>query len=251
MSETWGETFRKFEEDLRRIDQRLASLEQHGRQPRLVTKADVKTHKKTRKRTEGAATTVPANHEDGCTAKRVQDGPRSSISFGVKAEPPALPCRGDVSFGNSAAVPKSSLSLLEMRTPTVAGGLLLAGTASTATRTTFHQPPLRFYSTEDANSKRTSTQDALYHSSFWWNQLPAPSWRRVTQTNSKQTLVFDPGGSKSRLRAYPFLGTRRALLCGEFHVRVLLEEAAAFFGGSMIRESSCRSETGKSLTPYV
>ena len=27
--------------------------------------------------------------------------------------------------------------------------------------------------------------------------------------------MFDPGGSKGRLRACPFLGTWRALLCGE------------------------------------
>ena len=44
----------------------------------------------------------------------------------------------------------------------------------------------------------------------------------------RQTLVFDPGGSKGRLRACPFLGTWRALLCEEVHVRAPLEKAAAF-----------------------
>ena len=31
--------------------------------------------------------------------------------------------------------------------------------------------------------------------------------------------MFDPGGSEGRLRACPFLGKWRALLCGEVHVR--------------------------------
>ena len=38
---------------------------------------------------------------------------------------------------------------------------------------------------------------------------------KVLQTESMQTLMFDPGGLKGRLRACPFLGTWRALLCGE------------------------------------
>ena len=35
------------------------------------------------------------------------------------------------------------------------------------------------------------------------------------QMKSMQTLMFNPGGFKGRLRACPFLGTWRALLCGE------------------------------------
>ena len=31
-----------------------------------------------------------------------------------------------------------------------------------------------------------------------------------------QTLMFDPGGFKGRLRAYPYLRTWRTLLCGDF-----------------------------------
>ena len=42
-------------EDLRRMDQRLASLEQNARQPRLAIEADVPADEKTRERTEGAA----------------------------------------------------------------------------------------------------------------------------------------------------------------------------------------------------
>ena len=135
--------------------------------------------------------------------------------FDVKAEPPALPCRDDL-VENAAAAPKSCFPPLETRTPTVAGGLLPAGMTSTATRITFDQPPLRFYSTEETNSKRAPIQYALYCSSFLRNNLlAAPACRRVIETKSGQNLVFDPGGSKGRLRACPFLVTRRALLCGE------------------------------------
>ena len=59
MSETMGEAFEEIKEDLRRMDQRLASPEQDARQPRLAMKADVPAvDMKTRERTEGAATAV-------------------------------------------------------------------------------------------------------------------------------------------------------------------------------------------------
>ena len=41
--------------------------------------------------------------------------------------------------------------------------------------------------------------------------------------------MFDPGGSTGRLRACPFLGTWRALLCGELFVRAL-DVVGAVFG---------------------
>ena len=126
------------------------------------------------------------------------------------------PSRDDVLVGNGAAALKSCLSPLEMRSLTAAGGLLPADKASTTTRITLYQPCLRFCPTKETISERMSTQYALYYnSSFCWNQLPAPSWRRVIQTKSRETLVFDPGGSKGRLRACQFLGTRRAPLCEE------------------------------------
>ena len=169
VSETWGEALREFKEDLRRIGQRLASLEHDARRPRSAMEADVPADEKTRERTEGAAKAVQAKHGDSCTAKRVQDGPTTSTCFDVKAEPPALPCRNNVLVENGAAAPKSCLSPLEMRSTTAAGGLLPTGQASTITKTTFDEPTLRFCSTEETNSERTSTQYALYHSSFWWN----------------------------------------------------------------------------------
>ena len=173
--------------------------------------------KKTRERTEGAATAVQAKHAgDSFSAKRVQAGPFSSTSVGVKAEPPALPCRDDVLVDSGAAASKSCLSPLEMRTPTVTGGSFPAGTASTATRTTFDQPPFRFFSAEETNSKKTSIQYAWYYSSFWRNYLIAvPSCRRVIETKTGQNLIFNPGGFTGRLRACPFVRMWRALLCGE------------------------------------
>ena len=44
-----------------------------------------------------------------------------------------------------------------------------------------------------------------------------------------QTLMFDPGGFKSRLRACPFLGTWRALLCGKVFVWERLGNLEHFF----------------------
>ena len=101
--------------------------------------ADVKTDKKTRERTEGAAAAVQAKHGDSCSARRVQAGPKSSTSFGDDFTGPlSLPfSRDDVLVGNGAEAPKVYLSPLEMRTPTAAGGLLPTDTTSTVTRTTF------------------------------------------------------------------------------------------------------------------
>ena len=172
--------------------------------------------KKTRERTEGAATAVQAKLRDSCSANQVDPDPMCLTSFGDDSiGPPALPCsRNDALVGNGAAAPKSCLSPLEMRTATAAGGLLPAGTTFTATRTTSDQPHL------------------------WGgkNNQQAPFWPTIIETKSGQNLVFDLDGSTDRLRVCPFLGTWRALLCGGVIVRAL-DEAAAFFGGSMTRES--------------
>ena len=81
VSETWSEAFGEYKEDLRRMDQRLASLEQNARQPRLAMEANMSADKKTRERTEGAATAVEAKNVDSCSAKRVQADPTCSTSF--------------------------------------------------------------------------------------------------------------------------------------------------------------------------
>ena len=221
MSETGDEAFEEITEDMRRINQRLASLEQDARQPRIAMESDVKADKKTRVRTEGAAAAVQAKHGDSCSAKRAQAGSKRSTSFSDDStKPPALPrSRNDALVGNGATAPKSCFSLLEMGTPTVAGGLLPTGKTSTATMSIFQQLPLGFCLTKEIKS-RTSNHYAIVNSSFW--KL------KVIETKSGQTLLFDPGGSTDQLRTWPFLGTWRALLCGEVSVRAL-DEAAAFF----------------------
>ena len=135
-------------EKTRKTKQRLSDLEQEVRQPRLVTEANVPAGKKTRKRVEDAVA-VQAKHGDSCFAKRVHVGQTSSTIFGMKVEPPALSCRGDVLVDNGAAASNPCPLPAEMRTRTAAGGLLPAGTASIATRTTFHQPPVCFCPTEE------------------------------------------------------------------------------------------------------
>ena len=215
IEEIWD---RGIDEMMRCLEQHIASQEQDARQSRLAMKADGTANTKTRERTEGAATVVQAMRGDSCTAQKVQDGPKTSTSFGVKAEPPDFPCREDVLVEDGAAAPKSCLPFLEMRSRTAAGGLVPTGETSTATNTTYNKKPLRLYATEETNPKeknpRTSTLSALYESSFW-KLLAALSCRKVIGTKSRQNRTSDPGGSQGRLRACPFLGSWRALLCGE------------------------------------
>ena len=213
---------REYKEDWSSMDQRLTLLQHDARQPRRVMEADGPSKSKTRERTEGAATAVQAMHGESCSATRVDPGPKTnSTCFGVMAEPSDLPFRDNVLVENGAASPKSCLPSLEMCTTTAASGLLSTGKIFTATKTTFNEPPLRFYSTEVANSKETnlwiSTPPAWYdESSFWRSKvLAAPSCRRVIETKSMQNRTFDPSGSQGRLRACPFLGSWRALLSGE------------------------------------
>ena len=137
-------------ENLRATDQRVASLEQDARQPRLAMEADLPADTKTRERTEGAAIAVQAMHGDSFSANLVDPNPKSSTSFGDdSAGRRALHCSTDDALVDSGAVaPKSYLSPLEMGSPTAASGLVPAGKASTTTRITFYQPRLRFCPTE-------------------------------------------------------------------------------------------------------
>ena len=174
----------KLTNDLTSMNQRVASLEQDARQPRLAMEPHGPADTKTRERTEGTAKAVQAMHGDNFSSNGVQAGPKTtSTSFGVKVEPPALPCRDDIVVNNGAAAPKSYLSPLEMRSPTAAGGLLPTGKTSTATKTTFEHPTLWFCLTEDTDLG-TSTPSTLYDSSFRRSNLLAASCRRVTETKS-------------------------------------------------------------------
>ena len=154
----------------------------------------------------------------------MEPGPNAnSTSFGVKAEPPALPCRDDV--GRERRCRTQVVSPLKMRSSTAAGGLVPTGEASTATETNFNQPPLRLHSTEETDSEAssketnlgTSTQYISYDGSvFQETNLPAATYcRRVVETKPRQNRTFDPGGSHGHLRACPFLGSWCALVCGE------------------------------------
>ena len=200
--------------------------------------ADGPANTKTREHTEGATTAVQAMHGDSFSACRVDPGPKTnSTSFGMMAEPPALPCRDDVVVESGDAAPKSCLPSLEMHTTTAAGGLLPTGKTSTAT-TTFNESPLRLYASEETNSKeancKTLTPYVSYDSSFW-NLLAASSCRRVIETKPRQNMTFDPDGSQGRLRACPFLGSWCALLCGEVvRMGAAGDETAAFFGGDSL-----------------
>ena len=218
----WDRKLDEISDVMRVTDQHVTSLEYGARQPRLAMEADGPANTKTRERTEGAATVVQAMHGDSCTtAQKVQDGPKTSTSFGVKHEPPALPCRDDVVVKNGDAAPKSCLPSLEMRTTTAASGLVPTGKTSTATETNFNQQPLWFSSIEETDSevnrKKTSTPHVSYDSSvFQKSNLPAaPYCRRVVETKSRQNRTFDQGGSQGHPRACPFLGSWRALVCGE------------------------------------
>ena len=205
------------------LEQLAASLELDARQPRLAMEADGPANTKTRERTEGTATAVQAMHGDSCTAQRIQDDPKTnSASFGMMAEPPALPCKDDVVVESGDAAHKSCFPSLEMRSPSSAGGSLPTGKTSTATKITLNKTPLRLYATEETNPKenkiRTSISSDWCDSSFW-KLLAAPSCWRVIETKFRQNRTFDPGGSQGRLRACPFLGSWRAFLCVEVHVR--------------------------------
>ena len=122
------ELLREYKEDWSNVNQRLTRLEHDARQPRLAMEAGGPADRKTRERTEGAASAVQATYWDSCPAARVEPGPKTiSTTFSMMAEPPDLTCREDVLVEDGAASLKSCLPSLEMRTTTAAGGLLPTG----------------------------------------------------------------------------------------------------------------------------
>ena len=130
-----------FEEKAELLEKRLTHLEHGALQPRPAMEADGSANTKTQEPTEGAATAGQAMRGDSCTTEqKVQDGPKTSITFGMKAEPPDLLCRADVLIEDGATTPESCLPSLEILLPTAAGGLVPTGEASTATETTSNEP---------------------------------------------------------------------------------------------------------------
>ena len=133
------------------MDQRLTRLEHDARPPRLAMETDGLANTKTRERMEGAASAGHAMHRIRFSACRVHLGLKTnSTSFGMMAEPLALPRRDDIVVESGDAAPKSCLPSLKMHTTTAAGGLLPAGKTSTAA-TTFNESPLRLYATKETN----------------------------------------------------------------------------------------------------
>ena len=231
------------EEQTELLEKRLTRREHGARQPRLAMDADGPADTKTRERTEGAATAVQAMRGNGFSARRVEPSPNTnSTGFGMKAEPLAFPCGDDAVVESGGAASESCLPSLEMRSSTTAGGLVLAGEASKATKTNFNQPPFRFCSTREtdlkANNSWTSIQSSSYDSSSVYqerNLSATPYCRRVVDTEFRQNRTFDPGGSQGHLRGCPFLGPCRALVCGEvIRAGATGDKLQRFFGGDSL-----------------
>ena len=144
LADVSGRRLDELSENLRSIDEHVASLEHDARQPRLAMVADVSADTKTRECTEGAAAVVQAMHGDSFSANRVGSDPEDSTRFGDDSTgPPTVPySRDDALVSNGAVAAKPCLLPLEIRTKTA------PGTTSTATKTTIHQLPLLLYSSE-------------------------------------------------------------------------------------------------------
>ena len=239
-SDRWNMKLDEVSDEMKKVDNNVTHLKHGAQQLRLAMEADRHTDTKTRKHAEGAATAVQAMRGDCFSARRVAPGPTTnSTSFGVKADPPALPCRDDVVIECGTAAPESCLPSLEMHSSTAADGLVPTGEASTASGTTLNEPLLRFCSTEETNleptCKKTSTPYASFDSSSFWRLLASPYCRRVVDTKSGQNRIFVPGGSRGHLRACPLLGPWRALVCYEIlRAGAARDELQRFFGGDSL-----------------
>ena len=200
--------------------------------------ADGLANTKTLECTDGTATAVQAMYGDSCTARKVQDGPKTSTSFGGKAEPPDLLCRENVLVENGAASPKSCLPSLEMRSPTAVGGLLPTREVSTATKTTYNKTPLRLYATEETNPKPKKEGLQFYPTDaiagFGNCLLPPPAGESIKQNPGKIgrsiQAVFKVVSAPAHL-------WDRGARCFVWRFMLGLDETGAFFGGSMIRDS--------------
>ena len=199
--------------------------------------ADGPSDTKSRRHTEGAAKAVQAMYGNSFSANRVNPDPMCLISFGVKAELSAPPCRGEVLVENGAAVPKSCLSPLEMRSPTAAGGLFPAGMVSTATRYIFHQLPLWFCMTEETFSRTSNLYLSYFSISGWINNQQPPSWPRSLKQNRGKIWCLIQAGRQ--VVSVPARFWERGARCfvGRLSFWSGWWRSAAFFGGRLTRES--------------
>ena len=146
-------------------NQRFPSLKHKARQSRLATEADVEPGTKTHKSTEDAAADGAMNRDS--SSARVNDDPTSSTSFRMIADPITFPIfMDDALVDKGAEALKPCVVPMRMRTPTVAGGLPPAGTASTAMTTIFPRP-LLFLSLREATKEKNGRMN--------FNQLAPPS----------------------------------------------------------------------------
>ena len=149
----------------------------------------------------------------GNTSSAWVDNPKRLTCFGNQefAEPPVDPekCIGGVLVDEGADAPKPYLVPVEMRMQTsVAGDLLLTGSASTTMRVIFSRRPLPWSFCE--KTKRKSNGTTTHGINF--NQF-VPSCRRKTiELEIRPHLGFYPGGCLGRLYGCQFLGGRRVLL---------------------------------------
>ena len=186
-----------------------AGLQHQAQQPRLAVKADVQQDKETRESTEYFA-------QDGrlgdISSDPVHD-PMRLTSFGHQdyTEPPALPCRDDALVNQDQEMAKPCLSPVEMRKSTPAGSLLHAGAASTnkAQGTNFPPQLLPWSFRETSEEKNICT---TRHTFAKYNR----SWHpKVTETKSRQNMVFDPGGLSGCLCGCPICeGDARCIVGG-------------------------------------
>ena len=163
---------------MRTMDQHLTCLEHGARQPCLAIEADGRASTETRERTEGAAIAVQAMRGDYFSARRVEPGSTTnSTSIGVKADPPALPCRDDSMVECGSAASELCFPSIEMRSSTAAGGLVLTGDASKTSETTLNEPPLRFFLTEETDLKAKKS----------WTSVPSAF---VQQQQLQETVCY-------------------------------------------------------------
>ena len=160
MDDRWNKKLDEMFDEMREMDQHVTRLEHGARQPRLAIEADGYNNTKTRERTEGSATAVRAMRGDCFSARLLEHGPNTnSTCFGVKAEPPALPCKDDVVVECGSAASESCLPSLKIRSTVAAGSLAPTGEASTAPETTSNEPLLRLYETEEMNPEGDSKME--------------------------------------------------------------------------------------------
>ena len=142
----WNRKLDEILDEMRVMGPHVTSLEQDAWQPRLAMKADGPANTKTRERRRALL-----RQYKRCMGMAVLPAgliPTRCVlpaSGGDCTVPPAPLCLGENALVDTrTAAPKSCLPSLEIRSPTAAGDLLPTGETSTATRTTFNKPSLRF-----------------------------------------------------------------------------------------------------------